>query len=236
MVFDLVHKCLARVFSTWLSLRILMAFAIVWCIIVLGLSGGQSQAVAGDFNTAHGAPSKYTDFVNQVCSSSPYFYLKPFQFNWQQMNATTSTVMMNGVLPSTCPWPIANSTLRFTITVFALVTVGVLFLKTFLSIFARTAFLMYALLFFASFVLDANASIIGIAECTNGFVNTNLNTDLVSANVALTCIQNFNGLVVIDLLVASIFFLLFSAWGMCQNLYNINASGDDKSLLDMGLA
>lgn len=233
----------ARCFATWLRVQILMAFLMAWLVVLLGVSGFLTESSGGDFSklmdpapiinngTITHSSLGYGDWDKQVCQSSPYFYLRPFAFSYVDASGASSS---NN---SYCPYPTSLSTFRFCICCFSFVTIFILFFKTPLSFFARQVWITYALLFFAAFVLDINAVVTGEATCHQNFVNTNLQDDIMKAGLTLSCnLSNYAGLTIIDLVVCSHFFLLYTAWALAQDLYG-NKSGkanaNQKTILSM---
>ena len=189
--------CLARVFSSWASLRLLMIGILCWLIILLGLSGFTAENAAADITLIKWkGTTNYNSFTTQICGATPYSYLSPFAFTFQQANSTTKATVVKSVAKTKCAFPSQNQSLRFTICVFSLLAVVALFFKTRFSSLARAVSSTFALLFFASFVLDATASTTGLAECNAQFVNTAFNVDLVKAGVLLYCdASDYSGLV-----------------------------------------
>ena len=220
-----------------------MAFLMAWIVILIGLSGFMTQAQGGDFSNLSSPITKtvngtvittslgYSNWNAEVCESVPYFYLRPFAFSYKDSNGVSST------LPSFCPYPTSLSTFRFCICCLSIVTIFILFFKTPLSYFARQVWITYALLFFASFVLDINAVVTGEATCHLDFVNTQLHDDITLAGLSLTCnLSNYAGLTIVDLVVCSHFFLLYTAWALAQDLYSIKTnkpSANAKTILSM---
>ena len=233
----------AKCFATWLRVQILMAFLMAWIVVLLGLSGFLTESQGGDFSNlnspipdiTNGTTSYhslgYSNWNNAVCEASPYFYLRPFAFSYKDANGVTST------LSSFCPYPTSLSTFRFCICCFSIVTIFILFFKTPLSFFARQVWITYALLFFAAFVLDVNAVVTGEATCHEDFPNTQLNDDITLAGLSLTCnLSNYAGLTIVDLVVCSHFFLLYTAWALAQDLYSIKTNrpnANTKTILSM---
>ena len=217
-----------------------MIAILVWCIILLGLSGWEYQSNAGDFGLIKwqkGAGNYKT--WSDTCATSPYNLFSPFEFTFQQFNVTkggSKTLIFDSVAKTMCPWGSSNSSFRFVILVFGMLCVFALFFHTKFSLFARSISAGYALLFFAAFVLDSNASAVGLAECNNGFINTKLSQDLLAANVVLSCTNHdYGGLSFVDLLISALFFLLHTAWGMCKNLYGLGEdSGNAKEINQQG--
>ena len=60
-------------------------------------------------------------------------------------------------------------------------------MNTIVSIFARYIFIIYAFLFFAALVLDANAVTTGLSLCNSSFTNTGLLTFIRENQLSLTC-------------------------------------------------
>lgn len=235
MVLD-PYLMLARLFSTWFRLRFLMGFTIIWCIILLGLSGWMTEADGGSFSGFIFPSNKSYNSWSNFCDSAPYSYLSPFQFSYTTEGGDSSST------DAICPWPANNSDLRFTITVISMVNLAVLFIKTPISLFARWMLAGYALLFFSSFVIDAYASTTGLAYCNSRFSNTELSADMESVGMSVTCnSSNFSGVVVIDLLISALFFVMHTAWGLTTDLYvdkNLNkeAKKSDRGALLKSMA
>lgn len=214
----------------------------VWLIIGLGLSGWEAQANAGDIQMIKwkAGSANYAAWAD-VCNTSPYNIATPFEFTFIQYNTTTTksgsskTILFQTTTKTICPWGSSNNSFRFVILVFSLLSVLALFFKTHFSLFARTVAAFYAILFFTSFVLDANASSIGLSQCSGGFINTKLGQDLVASNVVLGCSSSdFGGLSFVDLLISSLFALLHTAWGLCTNHYAGASDLDRSTTTDQG--
>ena len=214
-MFDL-FMMLAGCFGKWVRVQALMIFIMAWCVIILGISGWLSVSSAGDIgNLTFASKDSYSNWNSDVCKTSPYMYMQPFAFTFSSVNVTSSSTTL-----TSCPWPETNSILRFVVAAIAFVVIILLFFKTLVSVLARPIWVTFALLFFAIFVLDANAAIMGNGACTSGFSNTPLGNDLYSAGVTLSCAtSDYAGLVVIDLILSGLFFLLHSAWALCTDLY-----------------
>jgi hypothetical protein len=233
----------ARCFATWLRVQILMAFLMAWLVVLLGVSGFLTESSGGSFATLldpvtinnNGTTTYnslgYSAWSKTVCESSPYFYLRPFAFSYVDADGVSSSSN------SYCPYPTSLSTFRFCICCFSLVTIFILFFKTPLSFFARQVWITYALLFFAAFVLDINAVVTGEATCHQNFVNTNLQDDILKAGLTLSCnLSNYAGLTIIDLVICSHFFLLYTAWALAQDLYGnktAKPNANAKTILSM---
>lgn len=234
----------ARCFATWLRVQILMAFLMAWLVVLLGVSGYLTESSGGSFSqltiTSAGKNGTSTtsgpiiaNWGSDVCNSVPYSYLRPFAFSY------TSTTGLSSTSASYCPYPKSLSTFRFCICSLAVVTIFILFFKTPLSFFARQIWITYALLFFASFVLDVNAVITGADTCHLNFVNTPIKTNILATGVSIDCTtqmsQNYAGLTIIDLVVCAHFFLLYTAWALAPNLYSDKPANksDQKTILSM---
>ena len=220
-----------------------MAFLMAWIIVLIGVSGFLTESSGGDFaNLLDPAPINnngtitykslgYSHWDATVCQSSPYFYLRPFAFSYVDSAGVASKSN------SYCPYPSSLSTFRFCICCLSVVTIFILFFKTPLSFFARQVWITYALLYFAAFVLDINAVVTGEATCHQNFINTNLQDDISRAGLILSCnMSNYAGLTIIDLVVCSHFFLLYTAWALAQDKYGVKTattSSNAKTILSM---
>lgn len=235
----------AKCFATWLRVKILMGFLMVWIVVLLGLSGFTTINDGGSFsklNDPHPINNNgtitykslgYNNWEKDVCNSSPYIYLRPFAFSYVDAKNSTSASTSNTM----CAYPTSLSTFRFCICSFAFVTIFILFFKTPLSFFSRQIWIVYALLFFASFVLDVNAVVTGESTCHSNFENTNLKDDIALAGLNLSCnVSNYAGLTIVDLVVCSHFFLIYTAWALCPNLYSnkqLKPTSNQKTILSM---
>jgi len=184
---------------------------------MLGLSGWTMQSNGGDFSQLRAFNSTSQPYLNwdlNVCSSSPYMYLKPFQFTYS-INGKSSS------LSSSCGYQASSSSLRLVITVFACVFSGVLLMKSPLSFFARPIFVIFGFLFFAAMVLDSNAVAIGLYSCVLNFDNTDLQNFIAANQVVLNCnSQNYAGIAIVDVILSVQFFFVASSWIMCKNKYS----------------
>eukprot|EP01038_Epipyxis_sp_PR26KG_P016815 gene16815-23016_t len=226
MAFDL-YLSTAKCFATWLRVQILMAFVMMWCIILMGVSAAQTISDGGDIQSVkfNNGTTSYNNWDGKICNAIPYVYLRPFHFEFT-MNGNTSKN------PSLCAWPDNNSSLRLTITVTGFCFLLLMYFKTPFSLLARTLMVIYALLFFASFVLDTNAIIIGDQNCSSMFKNTNMHSDFTAAGITLNCSTNDNAVViVIDLILSFLFFFLHSAWGLTTDLYLDKSGKNDRASL-----
>lgn len=112
------------------------------------------------------------------------------------------------------------------------VGIGLLYIKTPLSIFARVIHAFYALLFFAIFVIDAAVQSAGLGFCNKAFANTVLNQDMSSLDMTITCSSDGEtAIVVFDVVASGIFFILHSAWGLTPDLYIDKKDGSDSKYL-----
>lgn len=220
----------AKCFATWLRIRFLLAFMIIWSIILMSLSAWEMQYSGGNFaNIKFPSGRQYSDLGSSICTQMPYKYLSPFDFTFSSNTTSSSST------DTYCPWPTANSELRITMTVFSIVTLGLLFVKTPLSFFARAIFAVYAFIFFSAFVIDAVAVTVGLDFCTTSFADTLLNVDLRSMNINVNCkASNYQIIPVFDLVLSCIYFLTYTAWNFATDLYverGGSTSGGDKKPL-----
>lgn len=201
----------ANVLATWMRIKLLLVI-ILFCIIILfGLSGYTAEAADGGYSKID---SDYSNWQSKACEASPMLYLRPFSFHFTS-GATKSVTVAR------CPWPVTESAYRLTVACVSFLIVISLFIKTILSRFGRSILLLFSLLYFASFILDTNQTIIGFDTCRNNFKDTPLGNSLSSHGVTITCYSNFpGGVVFFDLVISLLFYLAFECWGMCPNLYN----------------
>ncbi|RYH20179.1 hypothetical protein EON65_24275 [archaeon] len=192
----------------------------------MSLSAWTTQYDGGSFaEYTFKSGNSYKDWFNNVCESYPYAYLSPFYFTY------TSSSGPSGSKPSYCPWPEVNSIIRLVATVMSIVTVGLLFIKTPLSIVARPIYAFYALLFFAIFVLDTGVQAAGLALCQKTFVNTLMGQDMAAEGMTLTCSAAGESVIVVfDVIASGVFFVLHSAWALTTDLYVDKNKSDYKML------
>lgn len=215
-----LHICIGKCFATWLRIQILMAFLLAWIIILIGTSGYLMLSDGGNLSNlsipVNGTSVSlgYSDWTNNVCKKSPYMYLRPFGFSYTDSHGHSSSSS------TYCAYPDINSNFRMSVCVLSFVTIFILYFKTPLSYVARPIWITYALLYFAIFVLDADASLTGYYTCTSNFANTKLQTDINRAGLTITCDTNkYPGLVVVDMIVTLHFSLLYTAWALATDLY-----------------
>ena len=82
--------------------------------------------------------------------------------------------------------------------------------------------------------MDSSAIQIGSSVCAENFKNTNLNDDLQSLNIDPICnLDSYVSVAVIDCIIAGLFVLIHSAWGLTSDLYKdkVNKKGHSKPLL-----
>lgn len=159
----------AKAFSTWFRLRVMMAFNLVLSALLAIVSGIQYANVGGDWQSNWGGTT-FPDWVKNVCDASPYEYLRPFRFKVSVAGVAYSNA-------SYCTWPATNNNMRFCISVIAALTVFILYVRTPLSRVARTLMLFWALMHFAAFILDVNQSIIGQKTCSSVSSSFNVHLD-----------------------------------------------------------
>lgn len=156
----------------------------------------------------------YSTWVTKICTTSPYTYIEPFAFTFQAGGVSYSN-------QSYCGFPRNNSVLRICTCILTALILVALFFETPLSALGRTLQMIMGALFFASFVLDADAVATGTATCQNAFENTFLNTDIKTLGAQLTCdMSNYAGVAVISLLLSGLLMLLQAAWSNCTDMYS----------------
>lgn len=199
-----------------------MALLMAWLVALMAYSADVTFSGPGDFAkenipvmaVKNGTSSPYSNWEG-FCNSMPYKYLRPFQFTYVDDKGTS-----HASNPTFCPYPQANSIFRIFICCCSLITIFILFFKTPLSFFARQVWVVYALLFYASFVLDCDACATGYQSCLSNFGDTNLADSITAAKLKITCDSSkYPGLAIVDLIVVVHFFLIYTAWGMTPDLY-----------------
>ena len=82
--------CCAKWFSSWFSIKVLMAFILIWLLIIIGVSGWLTESDGGSLAglSASGSSNPYTDWTSTVCNHAPYKYLVPFSFRYRKLNLT----------------------------------------------------------------------------------------------------------------------------------------------------
>lgn len=201
------------VLATWLRIRIFMGVIVISLLILMILSGYTTQVADGGYGVS--VDLTFASWSEKVCEASPMIYLRPFSFTYTIGGAVSST-------SSKCPWPVTNTAFRFIVTIISFFLILALYVKSILSKFGRTIFLIYALLFFACFILDTNQAVVGSAACVLMFKDTPLGNSLVQHGATVTCSDSANALVIIiDLVLTVMFYVCFECWGMCPDLYNI---------------
>lgn len=218
-----------KCFATWFRIRVLMGFIIAWCIIIMSLSAWEFNSDGGDFSSlTFSSGRSYSNWDSDVCQTIPYLYLSPFSFSYSLPDGTSSSSN------TYCSWSNSNSELRVIITVLAIVHLAILYIKTPISLIARPCFAIYALAFFAAFVIDASATTTGQNFCKNKFMNTNLYTDISSLDMSITCsTTNFEVITMFDIIASILFFILHTAWKLTKDLYVYpkKDNDDQKALL-----
>jgi hypothetical protein len=224
-MFEDPYIMFAKCFATWLRIKILMGFMIVWSIILMSLTAWQMQSEGGNFaNMKFSSKRSYSNFDAAVCENLPYSYLRPFEFSYSSNTTSSDT-------NSYCPWPTPNSELRISMTVFSIVTLLVLFVKTPFSLLARAFFAIYAFIFFAAFVIDAVAVTVGLDFCNSEFANTSLSADIHAARLSIACVAtSYQVIPVFDLVLSCMYFIVYTAWNFTTNLY-VEKTPESKSLL-----
>lgn len=75
--------CLAKCFSSWFSIQLLMSSIVVWYFIIIGVSGFLMNNDGGSFvNMNLNGQTPFTDWTTSVCTSSPFRYVVPFAFRY----------------------------------------------------------------------------------------------------------------------------------------------------------
>lgn len=181
----------------------------------MSLSAWMSISEGGSFaSLTFGSGNSYKNWESAVCHNSPYEYLSPFSFSYTLPGGAKSSTN------SMCAWPSANTELRLSLSVLSIVIVGILFVKTPVSLIARILLGIFAMLYFAIFVMDASSAITGKSFCTSAFENTKLNVDISAQKMTVSCDTTaFEVMIVLDLIASILFFILHGAWALTKDLY-----------------
>lgn len=181
----------------------------------MSLSAWMSISEGGSFATINfESGNSYKNWESSVCHNSPYSYLSPFSFSYSIPGAGKSSTN------AMCAWPITNTELRLSISVMSIVFVAIFFVKTPMSLLAKIVLGIFAMLYFAIFVMDASSAVTGKSFCTSSFTNTVLNSDIASMNMNISCeTTSFEVIIVMDLIASILFFIMHGAWGLTKDLY-----------------
>jgi hypothetical protein len=208
-------------FATWFRIKILLGVALLGCIASMVFSGLGSQSSEGDFKTIGDQWNNF-DWNSSVCKATPYVYLSPFRFtfNWQNKAYKNAAY---------CPWPISNTVFRLVLAcLFFIFGVAIFFDTRFSALFASPLLFVFALLWYSAFVIDAQSLAAGTDACTNGFGKGTYFADLSANGFTMICNQvSFGFSPGIDLILFSLTFTIWRAWGHCKNRY-----GKDTGLID----
>lgn len=206
-------------FATWFRIKILMGFIITWSIIQMGISSWLTESSGGDFASIHSnSPNitiaDYSQWTTSVCATSPYIYVEPFSFTYTYNGNSYGNAAY-------CGFPRSNSVLRIFTAIVTSLLLGLFFIETPVSAIGRTLQMCLACLYFASFVLDADAVATGTGTCQSTFLNTHLYDDMMKLGVTVTCnMSNYAGVAVINLMLTILLLLLQAAWSNCTDMYS----------------
>ena len=203
------YKCCSNLFATWLRVRILLVFVIILTIIEIALSAWLMQMNQGDMTMVNAAGSPI-DWAKDFCGGIPIKLLVPFSFTYSEGDFKSSK-------SSYCGWSPTNSIFRLIVSIFAIITLMLLFFKTSFSYIARTWIIILTILYFTIFVLDAAANYIGLTSCTSNFQGT----VFYRSDITINCDSSYYSMhVFFDIFTSSSLLLLQASWGNCKNLYN----------------
>ena len=197
---------------------------------MLILSGILSQSDGGSFqNISYSDGNTTTSFKNfavDVCSASPYIYIRPFSFSFSP----------GGTGPTYCGFPFGSTLLRLIVSIVAFLVLIALFFHSPLSFFGKYIFLTFAFLYFAAFVLDCNSVSTGSLLCSENFLNTGISTAISKLQLTLSCDSNrYITICVIDVVMSIQFFFLSTSWSLCVDKYPQRESSDQKTLSKMAV-
>jgi len=178
-------------------------------MIQIALSAWLMQMNQGDITMTNTAGDA-VDWSKDFCGGIPIKLLVPFSF-------TYSLGDFKSAKSSYCGWSPTNSIFRLVVSIFAFVTLILLFLKTAFSHIARTWIIILTILYFSIFVLDAAANYVGLTSCSSNFEGT----IFYKSDIKISCDSSYYSMhVFFDILISSSLLLLQASWGNCKNLYN----------------
>ena len=214
--------------ATWFRIKFLLLLAGITTVISIGFSAWQTKNSVGSFKTIGDMMPNF-NWNDSVCTATPYVYLSPFQFTFSWNGKSYNT-------PSYCPWPVGNTTFRLIVgTVYLIFNVSVFWETAFSRTFASPLLFLFALLWYSSFVVDAQSLTASTQACTNGFGKGTVFTSL--ADFTLVCDNTSYGVTVaLDLLMFFLVFIIWRAWGHCPNRWNkesLAAGGGDSTTDDI---
>ena len=213
----------ANFFSEWDNLKWLLIYTWVWILISMGISSDQVTNDAGkwsDIKCASDGSAECLGSIDDFCDSSPYYYLRPFGFEFTQ--SSTNISVQSGDEVTRCGWPGQNSSFRMVTIVFTFILLPIMYFDTPVAKFGNIILALFTFFYFGCFLLDANSAVIGYYECDGSFENSQFNEDMLTNGISLTCYQSYyNGTVVIDLMLAVQFWMLFLGWSNCHDLHGI---------------
>ena len=223
----------SALFATWFRIRCLLICTLIGAIVSIGFSGWQTQSSEGDFKTVVAVSGiQGFDWMTSVCNASPYMYLSPFKFTF---NFGGKAYNSN---PAYCPWPISNTTFRFVVaSLYLLFSIALFFETRFSKLFGSPMLFLFSLLWYSAFVIDVQSLTASTQACLQGFGKHTYFDDL-KAVTDFTMICNDIEYAItcgIDLLMFFFVFVVWRAWGHCQDRYNSSPlaqqTGADKDII-----
>ena len=197
--------------ATWFRLKLLLGIGTCTAVISIAFSSWQTQGNEGDFKVVADAIPNFK-WWDSVCDATPYQYLSPFKFTFNLAGKSYDN-------PAYCPWPLGNTTFRLIVGCLYLVFGISLYWDTaFTRVFASPLLFLFALLWYSSFVVDAQSLTASTEACTNGFGDGTISS---IKGLTIICNNTHYGITVaIDLILFFLVFVIWRAWGHCPNRHN----------------
>ena len=213
--------------NSWSYVKIIILISWFWAVIQMSVGAYQSTLVEGNWGhlvQTNGSSSSIPTHES-ICVNSPYSYLSPFAFGLAQ---DASSITLDKGNPTICPWPESNSAFRIFWNVMQILFLLFLTFENILSNSKASVVCMgiFSFMLMASFCIDANNARTGAAACVENFSGTDLAAVLSNNAISITCLpNNFNGMVVIDLVALINSFVLMMAWTQCDEKFGLGSTG-----------
>ena len=218
--------------ASWFICSIFLLVCWVWAVIQMSFGAWQATTFEGNWGHLSVTSNTTLSSWDDICTSSPYTYVRPFAFGTAQ-SASATAASKSGM--SICPWDTSNSAFRTFWVVLQIIFLLLLTFKNMLStsFLAKACMGIFSFMLAMAFAIDASDAINGAAVCDEGFAGTDLATALADNDITLTCYPyNFNGMVAIDFIALVFSLLLIKVWGDSQEEREAAWSGGQMKMND----
>lgn len=184
----------------------------VWAVVQMSYGAWQATTFEGNWGSLEVTSNTSLSSWDDVCTSSPYTYMRPFAFGTTQVASSTEAKEKT---MSVCPWNKSNSAFRIFWVVLQIIFLLLLTFRNMVSssVLAPACMCIFSFMLAMSFAIDASDAINGAAVCSDSFAGTDLATQLANNGIAITCYPyNFNGMVAIDFIALVLSLLLIKVW------------------------